>query len=503
EWTPQNEIEYSEFVRKIGESSCASTMDCLRIKENPFRETDSPTWTVRTDCAKFPYLLRAYFAWKKGLPFSHVSQVVAVGQSKDLRYSPKGNIPVRRRDAVGTSRMKVNGERFLTSLIGQVSTAMFRIAPDAAGTITASSVIPVLSDFYSPELTRENLVPGTMLYDPAGHVAVIYKIEDDGRILTLDAHPDDSVTRGQFAKRFPRSTPAHGAGFKRWRPQTLVGSVADTTRGFLGGQIVVSENTKIAGFGLEQYASGDLFQFGGQDLDYFYYVRAKLTRGGQFILDPLRETQSMLQALCQDLKDRVHSVEVAVKNGIPLKPHPPRLPTNIFGADGEWEEYSTPARDTRLRQNFKDLRDQVALFLKLNAQNPGLRAELRGIYEAEDQTCVLGYQKTNGVEQLLTISGVLDRIFEVDFSPYQCTERRWGANSAQELASCPVDAEKTRWYQATQPLRNSLDRNPTAFHGYTLEEILGGKAQFGVNRRPDVDVRTLLFDKPAPLKKLR
>lgn len=501
EWSAQDEMAYSRFVQLIGESKCSNTMECLRLNENPYRQTDSPNWKVRSDCAKFPYLLRSYFAWKNGLPFSHVSQVVPVGESKDLRYSAKGNSPIRRRGAVGTAAAKVNAEKFISSLLAQVNTAMFRMHPETIGVTPMNSLSPVNSDFYSPELTRENLVPGSLLYDPAGHAAMIYKIDDEGRIYTLEAHPDDSVTRGQFARRFPRSNPAHGAGFKRWRPQSLVGAVLDPVRGFLGGRIEVSENSKIVGFSLEQYAAGEFFQFGGKSMDYFYYVRAKLSRG-QFVLDPVVEVRSMLKSLCQDLQDRIRSVEVAVKNGIHLKPHPPKLPRNIFGADGEWEEYSTPARDTRLRQTFKDLRDQVSGFLRASTQKMDLRRDLQEIYKSEDQACLLEYQKSDGTIQTLTISHVLDRLFEVDFSPYQCSERRWGAVSSMELASCPMDATKHQWYQALQPLRNSLERNPTAFHGYALEEILSGKVEIGVRRRPEVDVRALLFDTPIPLSRV-
>ena len=45
----------------------------------------------RSDCADLPYVLRFYYAWKRGLPFSYVSDVSPRGRTRDIRYSPKGN----------------------------------------------------------------------------------------------------------------------------------------------------------------------------------------------------------------------------------------------------------------------------------------------------------------------------------------------------------------------------------------------------------------------------
>ena len=46
---------------------------------------------IDVDCAKLPYLLRAYYAWKNGLPFSYVDGVSGKG---DLRFSKTANRPV-------------------------------------------------------------------------------------------------------------------------------------------------------------------------------------------------------------------------------------------------------------------------------------------------------------------------------------------------------------------------------------------------------------------------
>ncbi len=105
----------------------------------------------------------------------------------------------------------------------------------------------------------------------------------------------------------------------------------------------------------------------GETLEYYDYVRRRLANAG-FRYDPLEETRSMVRSLCEDLKYRVDAVDVAIKAGIHKRPQPDKLPNNIYGTDGDWETYSTPSRDARLKTAFKELRDEVARFLALSAE---------------------------------------------------------------------------------------------------------------------------------------
>ena len=52
-----------------------SSQSCLRDPANPWRGSDGHFLDIDVDCAKLPYLLRAYYAWKNGLPFSYVDGV--------------------------------------------------------------------------------------------------------------------------------------------------------------------------------------------------------------------------------------------------------------------------------------------------------------------------------------------------------------------------------------------------------------------------------------------
>ena len=208
-WTTADERGYGEFISGIGASGCRTVNACLRDPANPFRASDPPDYTFRSDCADLPYFLRFYYAWKRGLPFSYVSDVSPRGRSRDIRYSRNGNRVEARRDVLTGD----NAVALLEHLRDQISSATYRIHPALDD-----------NDLYSPAITPRSIRPGTVIYDPNGHLAVIWKIESDGRIRYIDAHPDNSLTRGYYDLRFVRASPGMGAGFKNWRPARLVGA---------------------------------------------------------------------------------------------------------------------------------------------------------------------------------------------------------------------------------------------------------------------------------------
>ncbi len=91
-----------------------------------------------------------------------------------------------------------------------------------------------MPDHYPVRISCDSVRPGTVIFDPDGHLAVVFKVTEDGRVHHIDAHPDSSLTRGIFNREFSRADPAMGAGFKRWRPQKLVGAKA-SREGTLAG----------------------------------------------------------------------------------------------------------------------------------------------------------------------------------------------------------------------------------------------------------------------------
>jgi hypothetical protein len=233
-WSEADEKAFGKFIFELGDSGCATINRCLHDPRNPFRGSDPSGWVFNSDCADLPYVLRFYFAWKRHLPFSFQSEVEPRGASGDMRYSPSGNRVVARVYPAGQ-----NAYAILDNLRDAISSASYRIHPELEE--------PLQQDFYSPAITPKSIHAGTVIYDPNGHLAVVWKVERNGRIRYLDAHPDYSVTRGFYDLRFIRSSPGMGAGFKNWRPQRLEDALKNADGSLRGGEIVLAANKKIPG----------------------------------------------------------------------------------------------------------------------------------------------------------------------------------------------------------------------------------------------------------------
>ena len=204
-WTDSDEKGFEEFVQRIGESGCRNMHVCLiGAESNPlYRASNPPGMHFYADCADLPHMLRAYYAWKNGLPFSYSTAVIPLGFSKDIRYTARGNAIAGRRDLVDAT---IDARKAIPQMMEAISSAHYRYPPDY--------VARLLPDHYPVKITRESIRPGTIIYDPNGHVAVVYKVTAEGRIHYIDTHPDNSLTRGVYGKAFARSSPGMGAGFK-------------------------------------------------------------------------------------------------------------------------------------------------------------------------------------------------------------------------------------------------------------------------------------------------
>jgi hypothetical protein len=496
-WSDADERGYSEFIQAIGNANCRTVDQCLKNPANPFARSDPDGISWHADCADLPYFLRAYYAWKRGLPFSYISAVAPKGSTSDIRYTQRGNDIVGRRDILtGTT----SGPALLTDLRHTISSAMYRLHPDMENT-----------DLYPTRIDRKSIRTGSVLYDPNGHLAVVYKVESDGRILFIDAHPDNSLTRGTYGRKFVRSSPGMGAGFKNWRPTRVVGATRTPEGLLVGGRIVFARNEELNDYSVEQFYGNiartadrewmsGAFVLEGEPVDYYDYVRAMMG-GGSLAYEPLAELRNMIRANCEDIRYRDEAVNIAVQNRINLKPQPPRLPPNIYGTDGEWEEFSTPSRDARLKTSFKELRDQVQRFVEWHAagdkrvkyQGTDLLIDLLLTYDHEANACVITYARSNGTGVQLSYEEIRRRMFLLSFDPYHCIERRWGATQQAEVMTCRDDPIKTEWYLAQQFLRNQIDRTYDARMDFSLIELKQGPGPGrGIAESPDIDVRAYL-----------
>ena len=503
-WEPSDEKAWQDFVAALGATDCWTFDECIKSPANPYRHTD-PKTRFYVDCADMPYVLRAYFAWKNGLPFAWQSAMQpADGPGGDIRYSSYGNVVVSR-DSVPRTAAGVPAIPILHTLVNVVSTAMFRrhsMADDAS----------MFTDTYSPRLDREAIVPGTITYDVNGHASLVWRVESGGRILIFSSHPDHSLSRSFLGKEFLRTGPELGSIFQKFRPIEVVGATRAANGALVGGRIVGVPNGEIEDFSLEQYQGsppGDPFRwhsaswaFNGENLDFYTYLRARLS-AGELEYRPVEELRAMMQSICFDIRSRKQAVDISLGRGIQNMDPPHRLPDNIYGTDGVWELYSTPSRDARLKTAFKEMYDLVVEFIKmdmvdaprLNYQGTDLPGDLLAAWREQSAACTIAYRTSAGGTVTLSIDDIVDRLYDLSFDPYQCVERRWGAKGA-ELAACPDGAEKTRWYEAQRYLRNQIDRTYDVDMGYTVDDLERGpwglRTGRGVEEGPEVDVRDYL-----------
>lgn len=501
-WSEEDERGYGEFVRSIGESACNSVPSCLASKANPYRNTDPKGVRFVADCADLPYVLRSYYAWKKGLPFAHVNGVrVRRAGDGDPRFSRGGNVVTSRRAVTANASGVLRATSVINSVRDAVSSATFRTHPE-------SDKGPS-SDFYSPKIDRDSIRAGSMIYDVNGHVAIVYRVESDGRIHYMDAHPDNTLTRSVYGRQIPRTDPNLGAGFKNWRPIVLVGAEKNADGAFVGGRISAVKNEDIKDFSGTQYYGTEgnpdkdwskaEYSHGENSVSYYEYVRHAMA-DGELVFEPVFELRAMMRTLCRDLSDRNLYVNEAVIRSIQKKAQPDNLPANIYGTHGEWEVYSTPSRDARIKTSFKAMRDDMAKYIELYyawdervvVSSDNLRQDLIDAYNDESSVCQITYKNTVGENVTLSFDDVMRRLFALSFDPYHCVERRWGATNADELSTCDDGPVKQSWYDAEVFLRNQIDRTYDAFMGHDLKGLRKPGRGRGVAEAPDVDVLAVI-----------
>lgn len=508
-WTAQDEKNFEAFVVRLGEKvekrSCWSVRGCMQSDANVYKNSDPAGLAYKADCADFPYFMRGYFAFKNGLPFSFSTGMrtrsVPGNSGSDIRYSRYGNQPTAKFSVVAEGGNYPNALKIFNQKIPwETDSGNFRI------NYTGNDTGDLYNDFYPVKISRDSVKPGTVLYDPNGHVTMIYKVTDDGKVYYIDAHPDNSLTSGSFSIKFVRSHPGQGAGFKNWRPLKLVGAQQNSQGYYVGGKIVGVPNSEIADYSVEQFfgstpnTAGDWteskYSIDGKNMGYYDYVRQRLAKG-ELRINPVDDYRSTLADLCMTVKDRVNAVDIAIKAGMQDKAHPSRLPENIYGTDGDWETYSTPSRDAQLKVSFRDLIDQADQYIKkLDAGDPQivyagnaqqLIRDLIDVYKKDSQACELAYVNSAGRSVTLNLEDIRARLFQISFDPYNCIELRWGA-SGDELATCGDSAEKRLWYKREQQLRNQHIRRYDIRMDFTVDDLARPQAGVGLEQPVDIDV---------------
>lgn len=527
-WTKVHEKNYEEFIATLGKAKkngvCRTTNDCLKSSvANPIYSKLNPSnlGVIYSDCADLPYILRAYFAWMNDLPFAYP---IALNQSApdnaenralkaeiaalyaqynkvgfirkkllmvkikklnralygsaggDIRYNRWGNsiqdkYYVKSGDNINTILLKVSES---------ISTASFRT--DGSNGNTGR----LFRDTYPVKVDRAAIKPGTVLYDPNGHIAVVYEVTKNGKIHLIDAHPDNSLTAITYGEKFSQTNQYVGGGFSNWRPFT-----------YANGEARAADLSELKDYSLEQFTEYANYTFDGKKVDFYEYVRNQLS-DGKLIYNPITELSELMDEICYDFSERKVAVDLSLASGIQNQSHPERLPENIYGTDGDWENYSSPSRDARLKASIREGRSLMQKLIAgyynkdANVQYNGANIldDLNRVYNQKAKACKLEIKLTNGANRSVDLDTLIENVYALSFDPYHCTELRWGLLDSEALSSCKTSENKMQWYKAQQGLRNRIDRDYSMQMDYSLSELPG--ANISKVQQEEISIKDVL-----------
>lgn len=391
---------------------------------NYFGYNEDKNLPLTPDCADLPYTLRAYFAWKVGLPIA-------------FRTCGRGS---------ATIPPHCNSATIMTEFTHGISSqAIFRkFSKQLANTVHSGSARTGLedesTDLYPISLSRETLWPGTVYADPYGHILVLVEWvpqteNHPGILLAVDAQPDNSVTRKQVweGTLLFANTKNAGPGFKAFRP--LIYMTSGKWRILSNDEL--TDHPGFSHFSLEQDQLSP---------DNFYASLTKLINPKG--LHPEQAYESALTALIEQIETRVTSINNGetyfrknTHNTIPMPGG-----AAIFQTVGPWEDYSTPSRDMRLIIAINVLNSfpekivrHPELFI-MNGQNPEeIKAKIEQIHAKFTYERRIHYTRTDGSRWELPVAEVLARKqdYEMAYNPNDCIEVRWGAKpGTEEYATC-------------------------------------------------------------------
>jgi len=500
-WTRGTENLYSAWIEKLFDAPIEEQLSWPALHEvlrDPSRNLlfnhmglseDQKGLIIRPDCADLPYFLRAYFAFKMGLPFGYSKctrgaggrapactqwwniqkeepppappadqQTASTGSLFGIFDAPPGAAPPSALKLPPKPQGLVPGFGYYlrTTLANAVHSGNGRTAADDDD-----------ADYYPVPLTQQTLRPGTIYADPYGHVLVLTKRiaqtgDSAGVFLAVDGQPDGTVARKRFWRGnflFAQDPALGGPGFKRFRP---------IVRGKSG--LVRLSNAEIAKSADYGDFPLDQSKLGVED----FYDRMDDVMSPS-PLDPVRAMKEAITSLEEQVNTRVASVEngrkyqagggaeVAIPDG-----------ASIFETTGAWEDFATPSRDLRLLIAIDVVRgfpDRVARRPERYAMPAGksaadVKAELEGVLASELALRKFSYTRSDGSQWTLALKDVAERTadLEMAYNVNDCVEHRWGApDGSEEAASCKrraPDAQRVRMASDYRPWFHERRRPP-------------------------------------------
>jgi hypothetical protein len=491
-WNSTNEALFSAWIAKLFDAPPDQDLnwkvwyEVLRDQSRNFlfnylgRNEDVTQTGSRPDCADFVYFLRAYFAFKMGLPFGYSNCSRGFGGRPPKCYQwfdvehPEVTRPPPPPEQEVAQAAPVPPEQTPT-ILGLFGRSQPPVEPPATPPAKAPPPKPKRptnfseymrdvgdvvqtgavragddnADFYTVPLTQQALRPGTVYADPYGHVLMLVRRVPEangtpGVFLAVDAEPDGSITRKRFWRGnflFVQEPSLGSPGFKHFRPimREKNGPLRRLTNAEIG------KNPQYGDFSPEQS------QMSVED----FYDRMDDVMSPER-LDPVRAMTDAITSLHEQVKVRVTSVEngrkyQAKQTGATSMPDG----ASIFETTGAWEDYSTPARDFRLLiaidvvRGFPDrfVRRSDRYAIPAGKSVADMKNELQNMLNSELASRKISYTRSDGSQWTLSVKDVVDRAvdFEMAYNPNDCVELRWGApESGEEASTCKRHAPQAQ-----------------------------------------------------------
>lgn len=488
-WNATNEALFSAWVAKLFDAPPDQDLnwkvwyEVLRDQSRNFlfnylgRNEDATQIGQRPDCADFVYFLRAYFAFKMGLPFGYSNCSRGFGGRPPKCYQwfdvehPEVTRPPPPPDQQETAQASAPAPpppARPPGVLGLFSRSDPPADQPAAAAATSAKPAPPKpkrptnfaeylrdvgdvvhtgavrggddnADFYTVPLTQAALRPGTVYADPYGHVLMLVRRVPEangmpGVFLAVDAEPDGSITRKRFWRGnflFVHEPSLGTPGFKHFRP--ILREKGGALHRLSNAEI--NKNADYNDFSTEQQ------QMPAEE----FYDRMDDVMSPE-PLDPAKALIDAITSLSEQVKTRVTSIENGRKwqakaTGDATMPDG----ASIFETTGAWEDFSTPARDFRLLIAIDVVRNFPDRFVRRAdryAIPPGksvadVKAELQGMLSSELAARKITYTRSDGSPWTLSVKDVVGRAtdFEMAYNPNDCVELRWGAPEGSEEAS--------------------------------------------------------------------
>ncbi len=473
QWNRQTENLYAAWIEKLFDAPLDQeltwkAMDAVLhdqsrnvLFDHLGLHEDQKATIIQPDCADVPYFLRAYFAFKMGLPFGYAKctrgdggvppkcpqwwnivneeppPALDTGSSGMVEpagffgiFGPPEAAPTVRRTVPQRPKGLVPGfQYYLTRTVADaVQSGNGRTAADDDNT-----------DYYPVPLAQDTLRPGTIYADPYGHVLILVKrVAQTGGgaavFLAVDGQPDGTVARKRFWRGnflFAQDPALGSPGFKRFRP--IVQEKNGTLRRLANAEI--AKDPDYGDFSLEQS------KLGVED----FYDRMDDVMSPQ-PLDPVQALKDVITSLEEQVNTRVTSVENGrqyLAGGGKNVDMPDGA--SIFETTGAGEDFATPSRDLRLLiaidvvRNFPDrVARRPERYAMPSGKTPAdVKAELDGLLASELAARKFTYTRTDGSPWPLTLKDLLDRTVDLEmaYNINDCVEVRWGAPEGSEEAS--------------------------------------------------------------------